>query len=432
MRTNTMLRINVRKSTMLKGLLPMLALVAAQPGFSQVQNASAANSCASGSAVGILVTRGGGNVTAYVPLAYWESGTTGIDVENIEGTLGPAATIATPSAVNSCASNAVTQQTVCVANNTDVYVISGTTISSTLTSASNASASFSGGTCENCGVAMDAVYNMATINMGLAGLSGDGLQILNLNGTPTLEPAVPMHQTVSENIAVDPTRGIVLSADESGNYVVLRNLGGGALQEFDSTFTTSGEADSSAEDCSTGIAIAPDEFTNSVFLMDLTQADFHPGTPGHYTTANSLFSLATSYSFSAGLSGSSVAQNSSHLGIVTGEFGGNTAAVIELPATSGSGTPTLVDYAVFEIPSNAACGGTFSAGFDPHGVTTYTSPNTGKPYAVFVGYTGTTPACLAVVDMVVVMKATRGGGSYQPHDVAPPNLPARAVTFFAL
>jgi hypothetical protein len=87
---------------------------------------------------------------------------------------------------------------------------------------------------------------------------------------------------------------------------------------------------------------------------------------------------------------------------------------------------------VFEIPSNSACGGTFTAGFDPHGVTTYTSPNTGKPYAVFVGYSANSPVCLAVVDMVVVMKAPRGGSGYQPHDVAPGHLPARAVTFFAL
>jgi hypothetical protein len=34
--------------------------------------------------------------------------------------------------------------------------------------------------------------------------------------------------------------------------------------------------------------------------------------------------------------------------------------------------------------------------------------------------------------MQAVMSATRGGSGYQPHDVAPSNLPSTAVTFFGL
>jgi len=390
-------------------------------------------SCASGSSVGILLTPGGGNVTVYVPKGDWGSTSTGIFVRNIEGTIGSTLSISTPNVVNSCSSNHTSGQTVCVANNTDVYLINGTTLSSTLTSGSNSFAGFSGGSCQNCGVVVDAVHNTAVINMGLTGgASGDGVQILSLKGTPTFDAPFPIHEAVSENIAVDALHDFVLSANEGENYVLLRNLGSGALREFDSTFVTSAESDSSAEDCSTGIAIAPGEFTNNVFLMDLKQAKFSPGSPGTYTAPNQNFTLVTDYDFSAGLSGSAVAQGSSHLGIVTGEFGGDTAAVIQLPATAGSGTPTVVDYATFQIPSSTACGGTFSAGFDPHGVTAYTSPNNGKPYAVFVGYGSGAPICLAVVDMQVVMAAPRGGSGFAPHDVAPGDLPASAVTFFAL
>ena len=70
-----------------------------------------------------------------------------------------------------------------------------------------------------------------------------------------------------------------------------------------------------------------------------------------------------------------MAPGSAHLGIVTGEFGGNTFAVLQLPSTSGSGTPTIVDYAVAVIPG-------FSSGFDPHTITAYTSPNNGKAYGL--------------------------------------------------
>jgi hypothetical protein len=314
-----------------------------------------------------------------------------------------------------------------------VYLITGTTLNTTLSSSSNTTASFSGGTCFNCGVAIDALDNTAVINMGVTGgNSNTGVQILNLSNN-TFQSPFPMNDEVSENISVDPTRSLILSADEDGNYVLLQIQSNGSLKEFDSTASTSGTSDSSAEDCSTGIAITPNEFSNSVFLEDLTQIVFTSGTPaGTYTAPNTLFTLVTSYGFSAGLSGSAVAQGSGHLAVVTGEFGGNTFSVLQLPANSGSGTPTVVDYAVAAIPSSTACGGTFSAGFDPHTVTAYTSPNNSKSYAVFAGYVGGVPACLAVVDMAAVLAAPRGGTGFQPHDVSPANLPPSAVTFFAL
>jgi hypothetical protein len=96
----------------------------------------------------------------------------------------------------------------------------------------------------------------------------------------------------------------------------------------------------------------------------------------------------------------------------------------------------LVDYAVAEIPNSAACGGTFSAGFDPHTITAYTSPNTGDSMAVFAGYSSLgVPTCLAVVDMSTIInpaKAPRGGSGFFAHDIAPANFPASAVTFFPL
>jgi hypothetical protein len=372
-----------------------------------------------------------GTVTAYVPKGYWIGSATGVYVKNIEGALGTGTTIATPNVANSCSSNPATGQTVCVGNNTDVYLINGTTLTTTLTSGSNATAGFSGGTCNNCGVALNSNNNTAVINMGISGSDNGGIQILNLN-TNTFNTPFPMVQDVSENISVDPTRSLVLSFGEGGNMTIDQIQTNGSLLEFDSTWGTGQENDSSAEDCSTGVALAPGEFTNDVALVNLNDITFGTGT---YTAPNSIATLNTSaYSFSAGLSGSAVAQGSGHLAVVTGEFGGNTFAVLKLPATSGTGTPSLVDYAIAQIPSSTACG-TFSAGFDPHTVTAYTSPNTGDSYAVFAGYSGGVPACLAVVDMSTVINSTlspRGGAGYSTNEISPSNLPAAAVNFFTL
>jgi hypothetical protein len=37
---------------------------------------------------------------------------------------------------------------------------------------------------------------------------------------------------------------------------------------------------------------------------------------------------------------------------VTGEFGGNLEGVIELPSSSGTGTPAVVDWMSFRIPDD--------------------------------------------------------------------------------
>jgi hypothetical protein len=392
------------------------------------------NACLAGSSLAILLPAKGaaGNVTAYVPEGYWEGGVAGVFVQNIEGTIGSASAVSTPNVVNSCSSNPATQQTVCVANNTDVYILTGTTLSSTFSSGATSEAGFSGGGCENCGVAVNASNNTAVVNMGVSGSpSNDGVQILNLSNPSASLAPFAMSQAVSENISVDATRSLILSANEAANYVLLQIQKDGSLLEFDSTASTEGEADSSAEDCSTGIAIAPDEFTNAIFIQDLTQAVFTPGTPGTYTAPNTIASIVSSYGFSAGLCASAVAQGSGHLAMLTGEFGGSTAVIVQLPATSGSGTPNIVDYATFAIPVSEACG-SFSSGFDPHTMTAYTSPNNGKSYGVFAGYAGSVPNCLAVVDMAAVLAAPRGNDGYSPHDVAPTDLPLDAVTFFPL
>ena len=183
-----------------------------------------------------------------------------------------------------------------------------------------------------------------------------------------------------------------------------------------------GELDSAGEDCTTGIALATDEFTGNLFIADLTQATFTPGTPGTWTDAASqLVNFPEFDAFAAGTCGIAVAPGK-HLGIVTGEFGGDLEGVIELPSTSGSGTPAFPDYVAFTMPSPPSEGG-WVQGDDPHTVTAYVSPNSGKAFGVLEngGF-----SYVAVVDLQGLLSAPRTGA----HTVTSP-LPAGLVTFIA-
>jgi hypothetical protein len=371
----------------------------------------------------------GPKVTAYVPKGDWGNFTTGIGVVTIEG-VGASTDIPTANAVNACSSDSITGETVCTANNTDVYLITGTTLNTTLTSGATGAAGFSGGSCTNCGVAIDAANNTAYIEEGVSGAaSGTGVQALHL-ASNTFDPPFPMQFQVSENIAVDPFLNYIMSPGEDQNYTVLQvNPATGTVNAEFGNATTPGLAfdlDSAAEDCTTGIALSAEEFTDTVFIEDLTQAVFTPGTPGSYTAPGQ--AQTAGFGFSAGTSGISVAPGSSHLAVVTGEFGGNTFSVLKLPSTSGSGTPIVVDFAYTFIPPNpnpaGPCGGGYSSGNDPHTMSGYTSPNNGKAYGVFAGNGAT---CLVQVDLAAVLAAPRNADL---HTVTTP--PAAAFVYFAI
>jgi hypothetical protein len=369
------------------------------------------NACLPTSSLAIAL---GTNVNAYVPNGWWGSSTTGVKIVPLEG-VGASATIPTTHAVNSCASNPATGQTVCTANNTDIYLITGSTLNTTLTSGSNQFAGFSGGSCQNCGVAINALTNTAYVAMGVSGgASGDGVQSLNLN-TNALAPPFPTTFSVSENISVDPGRNLVLSPGETNNYDLLQlNAAGGITGELgNATMGGGGEYDSAAEDCTTGVALAANEFSSNVLLADLNQATFVSGSPGNWTAPFTVFPL-TGASFSAGTSGISVAPGGGHLGIVTGEFGGQSFAVFQLPSAPATGgtPPTFVDWAYVTSLPNTPDGRGFSAGFDPHTVTAYTSPNNGNAYGVIVDWATGVPTYLAVIDLQKILAAPRLAGTH--------------------
>lgn len=359
------------------------------------------SSCLPSSSLAVLT--GTTTVQAYVPKGSWGGGETGVQFVPIEGS-GSNASITTANVVNACSSNSVTGQTVCTANNTDVYLITGSTLNKTLTSSSNSFAGFSGGDCENCGIAINPLTNTAYVEMGYNGV--DAIQPLNLN-TNVFTTPTQMSHSVSENISVDPTRNLILSPGEDGVYDLLQIGSTGSLTEYGNS--VGGELDSAAEDCSTGIALASVEFTDDVFIVDLTQAKFTSGSPGTWTAPNQFVSVPDFENFEAGTNGISVVPGNSHLGIVTGEFGGNEFGVLSLPATAGSGTPNLVDWAGATIPSTPD-GVTFQAGYDPHTITAYVSPNSQKAYGLIADWATGEPTYLAVIDLKALLAAPRKAG----------------------
>jgi hypothetical protein len=391
---------------------------------------AAPNACLPSSSLSVLIS--GTNATAYIPEGNWGGGVAAVAVVPIEtksgiGTGSAPTSITTKSVVNSCSSNSATGETVCVANNTDVYLITGTTLESTLTSGATGNGSFSGGSCMNCGVVIDSSINKALITLGLSGSTGPGgYQFLNLAGTPKFDAPVGAGAQTSEDASIDPTLHLVLSPNEQGNYQLLNVTKGTdptTATLFNNVVTPfPGEFDSAGEDCTTGIALSTIEFTGDLFIADLKQAKFSggtPGTPGTWTdTASQVVNFPEFDSLSAGTCGIAVAPGT-HVAIVTGEFGGNLEGVVELPATSGTGTPSFPDYVAFTVPNNPD-GSTFSLGFDPHTVTSYVSPNSGKALGVI---TNGALNFLAVIDLEGLLKAPRTG-----HTVNSP-LPAGLVTF---
>ncbi len=394
----------------------------------------APEACVPSSSIGILVQ--GTNATAYAPRGNWGGGPVGVNVVPVEtsagvGTGGSPVTVTTPNTVNSCSSNSATGNTVCVANNTDVYILNGTTLKSTLTSGSTGFASFSGGSCMNCGVVVDSSTNTAELAIGLtASPSGSAYQALNL-ASNTFSPPVNSPTGVSEDIAVDPVRHLILSANERGNYEVAK-VSAASTTVFQNQIvpiptptpagapTPSSDLDSAGEDCTTGIALATDEFTGNLFITDLTQATFTPGTPNLWSAPGQFQNFPEFDSLAAGTSGIAVAPGT-HLGLVTGEFGGAIEGVIQLPSSSGSGIPAVTDWVSFTVPNDPS-GSPWSQGFDPHPATAYVSPNSGKAFGILGNGSFT---FLAVVDLQGMLKAPRTG-----HVVNNP-VPSGLVTFVA-
>lgn len=358
------------------------------------------NACLSTSSLAVLTQ--GTAVTAYVPNGAWSTLTTGLQVVPLEGG-GTVASVPTTNVVNSCSSNSATGVTVCTANNTDVYLLKGSALTNTLTSGADAFASFSGGSCMNCGVAINNLTNTAVLAIGIStSPSQSGLQFLDL-ATNTFQTPVASNYIISEDVVWDQNRNLILSPGESGSYDIFQTSP--SLVEYSNV--VGGILDSGGEDCTTGIALAADEFTGSLYITDLTQAKFSVAT---WSGAGQFQSFSEFIPFAAGTSGIAVSPGS-QLAVVAGEFGGNQFGVVQLPSASGAGIPAVVDYVAAALP-NTPDGQVWQQGLDPHTVTAYVGPTSKIAYALLANGAGIPPTYLAIVDMQALMNAPRVAGSH--------------------
>ena len=181
-------------------------------------------SCLGSSSLSALVV--GNNVTAYVPKGRWSTDTSDVSVVNVEGSsIAPTRIPTAPDAINSCASNPITGQTVCTANNNHVYILQGTALDSSVSPNPLASAGtgiivFSGGSCTNCGVMMDSIHNKAALALSVSGVPG--FQFLDLGPSPTFEPPfMSPSGMISEDPLLDPLNNLLLSATEANNYEIV-------------------------------------------------------------------------------------------------------------------------------------------------------------------------------------------------------------------
>jgi hypothetical protein len=273
--------------------------------------------------------------------------------------------------------------------------------------------------------------------------SGAAFQPFNLSTGSLGAPILAAGQaTTSENILIDPGRNLLLSPNENastdggfgfpgngaGDYQIL-NVSTGSVYDWINPGGAQalGIFDSAGEDCTTGIALATLESSTQIFLADLTQATF---SGSKWSAPFTIQTIADFSTFGAGTNGLAVATNS-HLGIVTDEFGGNGFGVIELPATSGSGAPTLVDWVAATVPDDPT-GTTFTHGFDPHTVTAFTSPATGRAFAVLSDWPNgpTSPTYLVVIDMQALLALPRSAPG--AHKLAAPLAIGPVVRYIAL
>jgi hypothetical protein len=342
----------------------------------------------------------GGYIAAYVPLGSYTENVKGIALVPIEGTGVLRAKIDTPDVVNSCApvspgtivSGSADPEAVCVANGTDIYLLSGSKIVATLTSGGSGFTQFSGGFCKTCGVVVDPGSNTGVISIALA--SGSGYQFLNLAqilnlGQKALGSPVAAAPQVSESfglLPISPKNFLILSPTEpifgSSNYQILNvtlqgsnsNVTAFNYTGAGSVFPSSSFLDSGAAD-STGIIVGTNEGTGTLFVSDLIQATMGtpaaPPTPGvgSWNAPSQLQNLPefkTYLPFGSGTTAIAIAYGA-HEALLIDEFGTTGFGVIQLPSAGGTGTPAIQDWVVANMPNDPS-GASWRMPLDPHGL----------------------------------------------------------------
>jgi hypothetical protein len=229
--------------------------------------------------MGVIVNSTTKDVSVYAPAGDWtEIFTTGVYLVPLEGSVSRA-TIPTTEIVNSCSGDSITGTVICSADNNDVYLINGSTLTKTVTSIATGTANFSGGTCTNCNSSVDPL----------------GVGVVGLTRQPAISPGAPIYlyqffalsngaslgsvgvPALSESPAIEPNKHWILSATETADYDIVKYDVGAQPEVFlyadRGTVIDGNELDGAAVDCTTDIAVASVEIfdVGDMFIADLTQ-----------------------------------------------------------------------------------------------------------------------------------------------------------------
>jgi hypothetical protein len=382
----------------------------------------------SANAPGIIIT--GTTVTAYVPLATDSFAAAGLNqavIENGANSL-PGAAGYSGDRVNSC-TPASSGEVVCSEGNAlgtaqfDLIPagVSTTAVTSVPTTSTGV-IDYLPGECSGCGLLVD--DGLGTNGGGLGILSASGgfftLDLGNLSSTPTAITTNP-NEPPGANFGYDATNHLILNANyevtafspsltTSAPHFQIINLTNGNVYDLnndqtffepmtvgtqcqgpnnDSQFPETTAIDEGTEIAYVSFHTPPNcentpPYPDTIALFDLSssQTTFTPGTLGMSgtwdTNGKQIQSLSDDFALD-GIDVMSVEPNN-HVAILGDgpDFG-----AMQLPSTSGSGTPAIMDWVSATMPGDPD--GTPWNGWSlPDGVATYVSPNTNKPMALML------------------------------------------------
>ena len=379
----------------------------------------------SATAPGIIIT--GNTVTAYVPLSTDNFAAPGFNQAVIENGNSPLPAAATYSAdrVGSC-TPASTGEIVCSEGNAAgiaqfdlVPAGVSTTAATQVATTSNGSIDYVPGACSGCGALVDNTLGTGSAGLGiLSSFAGFfTLDLGNIANTPaaiTTNPPEPSganfgydeknHRILNANYQVTNTQTFA-STPPHFQIIDVSNPAAPVAYDLsnDQAFFVPGTQgtqcngstnsnqypETSAIDEGTNIAYVTfhtppaceNTPANTIALFDMSQATFTPGSgsSGTWDTAGKQIQALTDFSVN-GVDVLSV-EPTSHLAITAG--GSTPFGVLQLPSSSGSGTPTISDWLSANMP-NDPDGTPWNGWSLPDGVATYVSPNTGKPMGLML------------------------------------------------
>jgi hypothetical protein len=386
----------------------------------------------SANAPGVIIT--GDTVTAYVPLATDSFAGAGLNQAVIENGTNPLPGAAgyTANRVNSC-TPASSGEVVCSEGNAlgtaqfDLIPAGASTAAVTsIATSSTGAINYLPGECSGCGMLVDGGLGTGGAGLGIMAAS-NGFFTLDL-GNIANTPAGPITTNPSElpgaNFGYDAIHHRILNANYSVTsfspltttpphfqIIDITNVASPLVYDLnnDQTFfvpgtpgtTCTGNSktdndnqypETTAFDDGNNVDIAYVTFhtppdcqntpANTLALFDMTQATFTPGTAGAsgtWDTTGKQIQALTDFSVN-GVDPISIEPNN-HVAIVSG--GSTPFGALQLPTTSGTGTPAITDWVSANMP-NDPDGTPWNGWSLPNGLATYVSPNTGKPMGLML------------------------------------------------